>query len=144
MEDRLQQALANIRDEQEKMSQAKSELAAARSSVTSPDHMVTATVGARGELHELKFHLTKYRSMPPDELSHVLVTVINKARAQMTEKVVTTFQPMLANLVNVRAAMSADTEVEQVFSRLWEDRPDNSVFGTGDGSHGKEHGNGQR
>jgi len=42
---------------------------------------VSATVDARGEIVELKFHGTSYRSLPPTELANVIVDTIREAKA---------------------------------------------------------------
>jgi DNA-binding protein YbaB len=55
-------------------------------SATSPQRLVTATVGAQGEVTALKFHSDGYRSMAQSELEHVLLDTIKRARRHVMDQ----------------------------------------------------------
>ncbi|MEV0461152.1 YbaB/EbfC family nucleoid-associated protein [Catellatospora methionotrophica] len=48
--------------------------------VTSPQGLVTVTVGGQGELRSLTFNSQDYRKMAPAELSRILVETVGRAR----------------------------------------------------------------
>lgn len=51
--------------------------------------MVSATVNARGEIAELRFHTDKYRMMAPAELASAVVEVVERARRDVAQQVST-------------------------------------------------------
>ncbi|GAA2640665.1 YbaB/EbfC family nucleoid-associated protein [Paractinoplanes durhamensis] len=61
----------------------------ARMAVTaeSPDGMVRATVGPRGQLIDLKFDPDVYRRHDPDELARTILRTVEKAVAKTTDQV---------------------------------------------------------
>jgi hypothetical protein len=89
--------------------------------VTSKDHLVSATVNVRGELSELKFHTTKYRTMAPVQLASVLTEVIADARAEMAGIVAETFQPLAPQQLNLRETMSGNSSLDSVLEELTSD-----------------------
>ncbi|GGN98952.1 hypothetical protein GCM10010112_92300 [Actinoplanes lobatus] len=61
----------------------------ARLSVTaeSPDGLVKATVGARGQLVDLKLDREVYRRQDPDQLSRTILRTVEQAVAKTTDQV---------------------------------------------------------
>ncbi|MBD0689051.1 YbaB/EbfC family nucleoid-associated protein [Streptomyces sp. CBMA123] len=86
-EDQLNQALADLADQQAKLAEAARKMQAMTAEATSKDRMVTAKVGPQGELLALNFHTTAYQSMAPAELSALLKDVLNEAKARMGERI---------------------------------------------------------
>lgn len=64
---------------QERMSQVSA-------TMTSPQGLVTVTVGAQGEVQSLLFNSQDYRKMPAAELSHVVLDTISRARASVMQQ----------------------------------------------------------
>ncbi|MFG2910189.1 YbaB/EbfC family nucleoid-associated protein [Kitasatospora sp. NPDC048286] len=85
-EDQLNQAMASLAEQQEKLAESTRRMQAMTAAATSKDRMVTAKVGPQGELLALNFHTTAYQSMAPAELSAVLKDVLNEARARMGDQ----------------------------------------------------------
>ncbi|MFB7614109.1 YbaB/EbfC family nucleoid-associated protein [Kitasatospora sp. NPDC056181] len=85
--EQLEQALAELEEQQAKMAQAAKELQASTASATSKDRMVTAKVGPQGEILALTFHTVSYQSMAPAQLSAVLMDVLNEAKARMGDQI---------------------------------------------------------
>jgi DNA-binding protein YbaB len=117
-QDQLDQAMAALREQQAKIGQTQQELRQASFSVRSKDRMVTATVGAQGELRDLKFHSDEYRSMARAELSAALVEVVAAAREQAAAKVAETFQPFLGAGAKLRESMTGGSEFDELFAPL--------------------------
>ncbi|WP_225943699.1 YbaB/EbfC family nucleoid-associated protein [Nocardiopsis terrae] len=69
------------------MAEASANLESVTAEAVSKDRMVSATVNARGEIAELRFHTDKYRSMAPAELASAVTEVIERARRDVAQKV---------------------------------------------------------
>jgi DNA-binding protein YbaB len=57
---------------------------------TAPRRSVKVTVGAQGQVTALEFPTSAYRTMAPNELSKVIVSTLEKARAKALEQVMET------------------------------------------------------
>ncbi|WP_239643754.1 YbaB/EbfC family nucleoid-associated protein [Nocardiopsis kunsanensis] len=69
------------------MAEASANLESATAEALSKDRMVSATVNARGEIADLKFHTDKYRSMAPAELAAAVKDVVERARRDVARQV---------------------------------------------------------
>ncbi|RLK54336.1 YbaB/EbfC family nucleoid-associated protein [Actinokineospora cianjurensis] len=78
----LATALAELREQQEKIATAVDAVANATTTVAAEDRMVEATVDGQGKLVELKFNGRRWRDLAPKELASRLVEVIGKAQEQ--------------------------------------------------------------
>ncbi|MFD7450591.1 YbaB/EbfC family nucleoid-associated protein [Kitasatospora sp. NPDC059827] len=85
-EDQLNQAMASLAQQQERLAESTRRMQAMTAAATSKDRMVTAKVGPQGELLALTFHTNAYQSMAPAELGAVLKDVFNEAKARMGEQ----------------------------------------------------------
>ncbi|MEV7929393.1 MULTISPECIES: YbaB/EbfC family nucleoid-associated protein [unclassified Kitasatospora] len=121
--EQIEQAMAALEEQQAKMAVAAKELQAATASVTSKDRMVTATVGAQGQVVSLVFHTTAYRSMAPAQLGQVLADVLNTARADIGERVAETMGAFSGLGEALRASMTGGTELDDLFAPLRDMRP---------------------
>ncbi|GAB3240521.1 YbaB/EbfC family nucleoid-associated protein [Kineosporia babensis] len=76
----------NLEDELEQMRELveriQSQGSATQYSETSRRKILTVTANGRGELVDLAFRGTAYRSLPPAELSHLILETAEKARAR--------------------------------------------------------------
>ncbi|MEU1506831.1 YbaB/EbfC family nucleoid-associated protein [Kitasatospora sp. NPDC005748] len=86
-EDQLNQAMASLEEQKERLAESTRKMQAMTASATSKDRMVTAKVGPQGELLALSFHTTAYQSMAPAQLSTVLKDVLNEAKARMGDQI---------------------------------------------------------
>lgn len=128
LEDQLHQAMVTLKDQRDRIESAKADLASRTTSATSADHLVTVTVDAKNSLVGLKFHTTKYRSMPPEQLSKTLIETFERARREMADTIVEVFGPLMDQRADLRAAMTGTTEVDKMFAPLWNEAP-SDVFG---------------
>ncbi|MGP4017782.1 YbaB/EbfC family nucleoid-associated protein [Saccharopolyspora sp. 5N708] len=78
----LGSALEMFEQEQAKLAEFQRRLAETSTVVESRNHLLTVTLDGNGELSELKFNTTAYRSMAPAELASVITETLQKARAQ--------------------------------------------------------------
>ncbi|MBV6699317.1 YbaB/EbfC family nucleoid-associated protein [Kitasatospora aureofaciens] len=86
-EEQLNQAMASLAEQQERLAESTRKMRAMTASATSKDRMVTAKVGSQGELLALTFHTTAYQSMAPAQLGTVLKDVLNEAKARMGDQI---------------------------------------------------------
>jgi DNA-binding protein YbaB len=91
----LDEAVAELRRQQQRLMAARASLQDVKSKVTSKDGMVTITLDARGEISAIAFNTQKFRRMAPAELGAALVEVIGKARTQARERVADAYQSFI-------------------------------------------------
>ncbi|MBD0671491.1 YbaB/EbfC family nucleoid-associated protein [Streptomyces sp. CBMA156] len=121
--EQIEQAMAALAEQQVKMAEAAKELQAATASATTKDRMVTATVGAQGQVVSLVFHTTAYRSMAPAQLGTVLADVLNTARADLGERMTERMGAFSGLGETLRASMTGGTELDELFAPLRDMRP---------------------
>lgn len=120
LRDQLDAAMTEVRAYQEKLLAARREAGEATVSVRSKDRMFTVTLGGQGELRDIKFHTTDYGSMPPAQLSALLVETVNSAREQLAAKVRATFEPLSGVGTALRTSMTGGSELDGVLGPLRE------------------------
>ncbi|MFS0696548.1 YbaB/EbfC family DNA-binding protein [Streptomyces nitrosporeus] len=93
MEERLAEALAEFEETRAKLSEAGAAASRISATVMSKDRTVEATVGAQGQLTNLRFPSTRYRTMPPAQLASVLMSTIAAARSQAAGQLADVYRP---------------------------------------------------
>ncbi|MGC4945593.1 YbaB/EbfC family DNA-binding protein [Streptomyces sp. DT224] len=93
IEERLAQALAEFEETRAQLRNAGAAAARISATVMSKDRTVEATVGAQGQLTNLRFPGTRYRTLPPAQLASVLMTTIATARTQAAEQLADVYRP---------------------------------------------------
>ncbi|WP_051385537.1 YbaB/EbfC family nucleoid-associated protein [Actinokineospora inagensis] len=91
----LAAAVAELREQQEKINAAVAKVAAATTTLATEDHMVEATVDGQGKLTGLKFHGRRWRDLAPAELATRLVELIGKAQDQSARTTATLFAEIM-------------------------------------------------
>ncbi|MDQ2589060.1 YbaB/EbfC family nucleoid-associated protein [Saccharothrix yanglingensis] len=79
-------ALAELREQQTRITEAVTRLKAAEVTATSDDRLLQATVDSQGRLTELKFTGRRWRDLAPKELAARLVDVVNRAQDKAAEQ----------------------------------------------------------
>ncbi|MBV2363578.1 YbaB/EbfC family nucleoid-associated protein [Streptomonospora sp. NEAU-YY374] len=97
--DRLHRTLREVEDASASLEQATEEAVA-------KNRLVAATVNARGELVDLKFHTQSYRDMAPTELASAILDVVRKAREQMAKRVAELYQPFAPQGIDMTELMN--------------------------------------
>ncbi|MEY9944413.1 YbaB/EbfC family nucleoid-associated protein [Kitasatospora sp. GAS1066B] len=82
----VQEVMARVQEHHAKLQEMRKEYLATTAEVTTKDRMVTAKVGAQGQVVSLTFHTTAYQAMAPAQLATVLTDLLNEARAKVGEK----------------------------------------------------------
>ncbi|KQX49509.1 MULTISPECIES: YbaB/EbfC family nucleoid-associated protein [unclassified Streptomyces] len=93
LEERLAEALAEFEETRARLDEAAAEAARISVTVTAKDRTVEATVGAQGELTQLRFPTNRYRTMAPAELASVVMGTIAAARAQASSQLLDVYRP---------------------------------------------------
>ncbi|MEU9994531.1 YbaB/EbfC family nucleoid-associated protein [Streptomyces sp. NPDC050848] len=76
------------------LAEADKELRAATYTGCSKDRSVEVTVGAQGELKQVKFLADRHRSMSSEELGAAVLEAAQRGRAHMAQSVLDAFQPL--------------------------------------------------
>ncbi|MEV8095067.1 YbaB/EbfC family nucleoid-associated protein [Kitasatospora sp. NPDC085879] len=121
--EQIEQAMATMAEQHSRMAAAAKELEAATASATSKDRLVTATVGAQGQVVSLVFHTDAYRTMAPTELGAAITEVLNTARADLGERIATRMTAFSGLGEALRASMTEGTELDELFAPLKAMRP---------------------
>ncbi|MFR9731794.1 YbaB/EbfC family nucleoid-associated protein [Saccharopolyspora sp. MS10] len=82
----LDAAMAALEEEQRKLAQIGEVRQNETTTVQAKDRSLEMTFDGGGELTEIKFNGTKYRSMAPAQLAHVIVETLQQGRAQAMAK----------------------------------------------------------
>lgn len=85
--------------------------------------MVTAKVGAQGQVVSLTFNSTAYRSMAPAQLGALLTDLLNEARAEIGDRVMSSMSSFRGIGEALRASMTDGTELDELLAPLRSMRP---------------------
>jgi DNA-binding protein YbaB len=86
----IEDLLSEYREAREKAADTRLRINQIEATVTAPRRAVKVTVGAQGQVTAVDFPTNAYRTMAPKELSKLIVTTLEKARAQALDKVMET------------------------------------------------------
>ncbi|MEV6028551.1 YbaB/EbfC family nucleoid-associated protein [Streptomyces sp. NPDC052036] len=86
-DEQIEELLGQYRDAREQAVETRQRINEVEATVTAPRKVVKVTVGAQGQVTELDFPTAAYRNLAPKELSKVILTAIEQARAQALSKV---------------------------------------------------------
>jgi YbaB/EbfC DNA-binding family protein len=89
-------------------------MAGVRATAMAPRQVVSATVGARGEVVEIKFPSNAYRNLPPTELSAVIVRTIEQARQKALQAAAEVLDPLLPPALSARDLLSGTADLERL------------------------------
>ncbi|MET7685127.1 YbaB/EbfC family nucleoid-associated protein [Streptomyces sp. NPDC005423] len=115
VEERLAKAMQALESTRAAVADAERRLREASVTVTSKDRSVEVTVGAQGDVRNLRFHDGTYRSMAPAQLSAVLLETIGQARARMARQVTDTYRPISESVPRLPGMPGAEIDWELLF-----------------------------
>ncbi len=81
-----------------------------RGEAQSPDGLVSATVGARGELTRLTLSPRTYRHLGPDELAETIVAAVRQAGANLAEQAGELYAPFLPKDVSYAQVRAGEAD----------------------------------
>jgi hypothetical protein len=124
---RMDEALAALEEERRKVGERATAQSEQRTTVQAKGRAFSMTFDGRGDLVDLTFHGTKFRTMSPAELSALIVATFQQGRLEAIEKMAAAMDsPSLAgvDLVGI-ATGKADPEkvVEALLAPLLEGVP---------------------
>ncbi|MFD8723543.1 YbaB/EbfC family nucleoid-associated protein [Streptomyces sp. NPDC059629] len=120
MHDQLDDAMAEVRTYQAKLMATRKEVSVATVDVLSKDRTLTVTMSGAGEVKDIKFHGVDYASMPPAQLSAVLVETINAARGRLAEKTKLAFESLTGMGSVLRSSMTGGSDLDDVLGPIRE------------------------
>lgn len=129
-----------IEQQQDKLADFQRRIAETSTVVDSRNKALTVTLDGHGELQDLKFNTTAYRSMAPAELSALILETLQKARGQSLD----TMQEVMDDAgvggnVNVKDLTSEETDFSAVLGKIME--PSVDALQELDASTGRSDGN---
>ncbi|MFC3456275.1 YbaB/EbfC family nucleoid-associated protein [Amycolatopsis speibonae] len=83
----LEQALADLEREKQKLREVSKLWEESTTTVRAKDNSFSMTFDGRGELTDLSFQGSKYRSLPPAQLAHQILEALHQGRNEAHAKV---------------------------------------------------------
>jgi DNA-binding protein YbaB len=111
----MESALAELRAQQEKIRDFSVAMAARTTAVTSKNRMVSATVDSGGKLVELAFKGNRYRSLPPAELSALVVETVTKAQETASKESMAAAADLIPAGFGFPGLAGGDVDLEGMF-----------------------------
>ncbi|AIV36624.1 YbaB/EbfC family nucleoid-associated protein [Streptomyces sp. CCM_MD2014] len=115
LEQRLENAMAELRSAQEAVERTERELRQASFAVLSSDRAVRVTVGAQGALTGIDFLEHKYRDMSPQELAASVLEAANAAQQKMNRHVMKAMAPFTEPSSEVPELKGFELDWERIF-----------------------------
>jgi DNA-binding protein YbaB len=109
LNEKLDELFQSYQRKRGEMTALQDKLRSASATVTSDSGLVTVTVGARGDITDLKLNTQAYRKMPAAQLCQQIMETIQKAKKGASAQVKAAMKPLLP------AGMSFDKLVEGKF-----------------------------
>lgn len=122
-EQMLADAMNALRQRRSALTQLREDLKAVSATATAPRRVVSATVGPRGELTDLRFPTGVYRSLTPAELAAVITKTVADAHAQATARWAELLTPLLPGGLTADAVLSGTADLGDLAPRTVEEKP---------------------
>jgi DNA-binding protein YbaB len=110
MQDQMEAALAELRAQQEKISEFSAAMAARTTEVTSKNRMISAKVDSQGKLVELSFKGNRYRQIAPAELGTLVVETVAKAQDIATKETMEAAAALMPEGMGLPGAAGRDVD----------------------------------
>ncbi|GHJ46933.1 hypothetical protein Cs7R123_42750 [Catellatospora sp. TT07R-123] len=110
----LEQAAADYARHRAFAIEAHRRMAAVSATMTSPQGLVTATVGAQGELRALTFNSQDYRRMAPAELARTVLDTVARARQSVLQQLLGELPEAPVGGLSVRDLMEGTADLERL------------------------------
>jgi DNA-binding protein YbaB len=118
LRDQLDAAMAEVHEYRAKLAATRKEVAEISVEVLAKDRTCTVTMSGRGQLKDIRFHGMAYASMPPAQLSALLVETVGIAQRQLAEKSRLAFEPLAGVGTVLRTSMTGGSELDGVLGSL--------------------------
>lgn len=114
----LDEALKELKREHGKVVEAQRRASRTNGVATSRDRAVSVTVDGRGEVVQVMFKGTRYRSMPAAELGQLVTDTIAAARRKVFKELEGVMGPMMPVGLDVRGALTGDVDLDGLLDNL--------------------------
>jgi len=111
----LQEAIAELRRQQESLVDAREKLRGTGCKVASRDNAITVSMKSNGEIAAITFNTTKFRRMAPAELGAALTETINQASAEIRQQVVGAFGDYMPSSVDLEGVLTGKSDFSAMF-----------------------------
>jgi hypothetical protein len=118
-EEATEAALAALDAEERKLADLERTMAEETTTVRAKGRQLSMTFDGRGELTGVTFHGTRYRSIAPAELAHVLVETFREGRAQSMAKLNSFMGSSMLPNVDFTQLASGKTSAKDIFDQLF-------------------------
>lgn len=118
LQDRIEQAYAQIEEQKAAFGQVEGRVAAVRCTASPKSRVVTVTVDGSGDLVDIKFPSKAYRSMAPAEFARVLIDTIRDARGQARDAAAKELQSLLPAGLPILDALNGPVDVDALIGDL--------------------------
>jgi DNA-binding protein YbaB len=112
----FEQTVAEAFRTQERLREVRAKLSKKPTKVTSKDGMITVVLNERGEVTSIAFNTAKFRRMAPAELGAALVQVIEQARAECRNQVISAYREFLPEGMDLEKIMSGKLNMDSVLN----------------------------
>ena len=113
-------ALADFEREHRRIAEVNNAINEASTTMRAKDRSLSIDFDGRGEVTAITFHGTKYRSMAPAELAHVLLETIRAGRTECVRKMSEAMGDDFLPGINFADLASGKLDSEDVFQKLVE------------------------
>jgi hypothetical protein len=120
-EQMLADAMGALRQRRAALTRLRADLSAVSATATAPRRVVSATVGPRGELTDLRFPTGVYRSLTPAELATVITKTVADAQAQARARWAELLTPLLPGGLSADAVLAGTAELGDLVPRIVEE-----------------------
>jgi hypothetical protein len=118
VEEAQEAALSSLDREHQKLTEVTNMIDEESTTVRSKDRSVSMDFDGRGEITAITFHGTKYRTMAPAELSHMLLDTIRAGRAQCMQKVADAMGEDFLPGISFADLATGKMDAEDIFQKL--------------------------
>jgi YbaB/EbfC DNA-binding family protein len=118
VEEAHEAALSSLDRERQKLTEVTNMIDEESTTVRSKDRSVSMDFDGRGEITAITFHGTKYRTMAPAELSHLLLETIRAGRAQCLQKVADAMGEDFMPGISFADLATGKMDAEDIFQKL--------------------------
>jgi DNA-binding protein YbaB len=120
MQNRIEQAMADLERHKAAVADFRTSLAETSTTIAPKNRSIVVTVDGHGELTEVKFPSSSYRSMAPAELGRLIVDTVAEARTEARSKTMAVFQQVLPEGMPVVDMLRRPVDLDEVSEQIHE------------------------
>lgn len=114
MHNRIEQAMADLERQREAVAGLQGELATAETVITPKNRAISITLDGQGELVDVRFPTSAYRTMAPAELGRLITDTVRQGRDEARHKAVQMFAALLPSGVPVMEMLNGPVDYDAV------------------------------